>query len=441
MSARKTQAGPAPETLERLSAVAQAAVTARLSADEEKEATELLKVCLGTGKGGIEAAAAALPKVSWTVGVDAVVSVWPAMKVTARRTLLAALAGDTTEPARRFRMSLARGLATVDPDTTRKLLVAVSEEIKAGEGITPKDRNNFANVFIGKGKPWLAQLPWAEWKGTLPVAEAVVACLPGTAPFTQLGVIAWMHGAGLIPKLDEDAIGAVAAAIERWPAKIKRELLAASVDLPEPWKTAAEKMPPQPAPTAPKPEPKPVQQPSSQVQAKPRQEVREPAPQRGDTLAEIQRVHRQIEAEFARLRNELQAAKQAGKAAPRREPRQERGDTLPAEEVAALQRYNAQLEATVAELRAHLDELAADHEDRAVISAATDDPLAAFRALLGVKLAEAYEAHRALRAESLSEVVRLSYRDITDRVFSVLESEGVRFGDAAREVVGEPVSD
>jgi hypothetical protein len=67
------------------------AQAARLSAPEEERMGALLKEALLAGKVGWTRAATYLPKLPWIVGVRAVESTWPEMKVTARNGLLKAL--------------------------------------------------------------------------------------------------------------------------------------------------------------------------------------------------------------------------------------------------------------------------------------------------------------------------------------------------------------
>jgi hypothetical protein len=181
----------------------------------------------------------ALPKVPWIVGVRAVEAVWPDLTAGFRTQLLAGLAKDESDPSRRIRLSLARALFKIDVPVALKLAVGVARELRDKETgtLTPKQAQIFANVFIGRGKPWLAQLTLAELKpadGDALANCAVVAVftLPHP-PVTQLGVLKWAREQERLGKLDTAALEAVKKGVARWSAKWQGALRKEVSDLPE----------------------------------------------------------------------------------------------------------------------------------------------------------------------------------------------------------------
>jgi len=228
-----------PALADELTQLAEASQKARLSpADEERMAT-LLKEALQGGRAGVARAIEALPRVPWIVGVRAVEAIWPDLTAGFRTQLLAGLAKDESDPSRRIRLSLARALFKMDVPVALKLAVGVARELRDKETgtLTPKQAQIFANVFIGRGKPWLAQLTLAELKpadGDALANCAVVAVftLPHP-PVTQLGVLKWAREQERLGKLDTAALEAAKKGIARWSAKWQGALRKEVSDLPE----------------------------------------------------------------------------------------------------------------------------------------------------------------------------------------------------------------
>lgn len=233
--------GPAgePAAADELTQLAEASQKARLSPAEEERMATLLKEALQGGRAGVARAIEALPKVPWIVGVRAVEAVWPDLTAGFRTQLLAGLAKDESDPSRRIRLSLARALFKIDVPVALKLAVGVARELRDKETgtLTPKQAQIFANVFIGRGKPWLAQLTLAELKpadGDALANCAVVAVftLPHP-PVTQLGVLKWAREQERLGKLDTTALEAVKKGVARWSAKWQGALRKEVSDLPE----------------------------------------------------------------------------------------------------------------------------------------------------------------------------------------------------------------
>jgi cell division septum initiation protein DivIVA len=97
-----------------------------------------------------------------------------------------------------------------------------------------------------------------------------------------------------------------------------------------------------------------------------------------------------------------------------------------AEELDEMRRHNQQLEEQNHELRQRIEELTSDHEDRAA-TLEINDALEQFKTYLGLKLKDDFADYTAISREALNEVVRRHAHEILGRIFSLLQSEGVRF--------------
>ncbi len=227
------------EALDPLQALAAQAQRARLSAPDEERATNLLKEALLDGRAGITRSVAILPNLPWVIGVSAVSAVWTELKTAFKTQLISGLGKSETDAARRMRLSLARGLFKVDVPTALKLAVTVAKEMRDKEtgAISPKNAQIFANVLIGRAKPWVAQIPLNDLKPA--EADLLVHCALLSAfsvphaPVTQLGVLKWAAGAGRLVKLHELALASTTQALGRWSAKWQAALRKEVPDLPD----------------------------------------------------------------------------------------------------------------------------------------------------------------------------------------------------------------
>ncbi len=222
-----------------LTQLAEASQRARLAPADEERMTALLKEALLGGRAGVTRAVDALPKVPWIVGVRAIEQVWPELTAGFRTQLLAGLGKDETDAARRMRLSVARALFKVDAPVTLKVAVAVAKEMrdKDSGALAPKHAQIFSNVFIGRAKPWVAQLPLADLKPA--EADVLVHCAVMSAftlphpPVTQLGILKWAQENGRLGKLHEDALEAVKKAVSRWSGRWQGALRKEVAELPE----------------------------------------------------------------------------------------------------------------------------------------------------------------------------------------------------------------
>jgi hypothetical protein len=227
----------------RLADLAERATSTRLRQAEEEEAIVILRSLLTSGGHSLAPALAALPALNWNVGATAVTAAWPEMSHTAREAFVTGLKREDqrTEGARRIRLSLARGLFKQDVEVAAKIIGAVCAEMKKSAGEEPpskSERRNFDAVMIGKGRPWICQLPLADWRPAESVAVihvAVAACFAGgnVPPFTQLSLLKWIADADRLDKLPEDSLQLVIDGITRWSPKWKVALKKEIAVLPE----------------------------------------------------------------------------------------------------------------------------------------------------------------------------------------------------------------
>lgn len=413
---------------------------------DAESAASLKELLLGT-KPKVLSSVETMIGLPWVVGVTATVEAWPDMKPASRKNFLAALAGQQTEQARRFRLSLGRGMLPLDAVAALTLISSVcSEMIESGSGVpSQKDRQIFANVLIGKGKPWLLHLPLSELEdekvGSI-IHCAIVTCFPGQCPpLTQCSVLRWIGAADKLSAVPEELLQSAAKAVKRWHPKLQAELKSGVPVMPPileealirqaPPESRAENVPRQ------EPPPRPVQE----------RRVLPPYPQPParvvQTGFDLVSSLRQIEAHVNSLRSDLNHARtelrrQADTPSPARgrgRDRRRSSDEPPAAEagdVEELRRHNQQLVETITELRSQLEEIAADHEDLAASMQAHDDaPLAnekeQYRLMLGIKLREHYSQFEAMEKEPPDEVFREHYRMLIREVFDTLEKQGVTF--------------
>ena len=149
---------------------------------------------------------------------------------------------------------------------------------------------------------------------------------------------------------------------------------------------------------------------------------------------DVKEALRGVESYVASLRSELEQARKQLDRQPQESKRGGRSartvEEMPSAEVEALTRHNARLEATIADLRAQLEDLATHHETVAESRQLhTDAPLPQgeeqLKALLAIQLQESYETYEAMRLEPLDKVFRLDYRDLLGSVFETLSNAGV----------------
>jgi hypothetical protein len=424
----------------------------------------LLKQTITGGPKALPASLDAILALSWSAAVKAVTEAWPETKPAGRTRLLNGLSKLDSDVSRRIRLSLARGLHAQDAASALKLITSVCEAMGGAQGgSSTKDRQIFANVMLGKARPWLMNIPMAEMKPTEAhklITPALESCQQAPI-FTQIWVLRWICDADKFDTLPPEHIDSIGKSINRWQPRWRKELRKIIPKLPESLEGAlsdphgrppAPGAPPLPS-TASTPSAEPDYAPSDTAEepfepeeeppaaSEPRLPAPQPArapeqqyrPSRGDRQQsgsfDLTRSLRDIEGYVVRLRSELQ---QAQLAARRREPAPDRhrgrAQQAPAsgEELDEMRRHNLQLEEQNQELRHRIEELTSDHEDRAA-TLEIDDSLEQFKTFLGLKLKEDFADYTAISRESLNEVVRRHAHEILGRIFSILQAEGVRF--------------
>ncbi len=469
-----------------LTQLAEASQRARLSPADEERMTVLLKEALIGGRAGVARAVEALPKVPWIVGVRAIEQVWPELSAGFRTQLLAGLGKDETDAARRMRLSVARALFKVDAPVTLKVAVAVAKEMRDKDSgtLAPKHAHIFANVFIGRAKPWIAQLGLADLKPA--EADVLVQCAVLSVftiphpPVTQLGILKWVQENGQLGKLHAEALEAVKKGVSRWSGKWQSALRKEVAELPE--EIAAALKPagaeagggtepteegsidagevspegaesadageesredgepggeagPPPRKERPVYEPRPQKSPQSQEPRREREgrerPVYEPRNAGGGSNSgrfDLTATLRQIEQHVQGLRSELASAQAKPRLREDRPRRSEKtgpiiqGEPTPEE----LARLNLQLEARNAELQVQITELTQNSEDLATSTGAmagepVSDTGAQLRTLLALKLQEDFADFVALEKESNDLVVQQHYKGLIRHVFEVLQ--------------------
>ena len=224
-------------SLETLTKLAEASKLQRLPAADEEQATALLKELLSGGRAGITSAIEPLVGLPWIVGANAVGAVWPTLTVPMRRHLLTSVAKIDSEPARRLRLSLARAIFKLEPAAGLKVAAAATADLREPEtgALSAKHRHMFFNVFIGKGKPWLLQLPLADLKSAEAdcLVHCAIECFQLAPPLSQLSILRWAHTGGRLKKLAAGDLEAAAKSVSRWKVNLQRQLRTEIPALPE----------------------------------------------------------------------------------------------------------------------------------------------------------------------------------------------------------------
>jgi len=221
-----------------LAAMAQTGNQTRLSPSDEDRATKLMKDCILGGSDGIAAALDAMPRLPWILGVRAIENAWPGLDGDSRAQILEGLTKIDTDSGYRLRLSLARALARPELPVAVKVAADACRAMWKNDSgtLAPEHSKLIGNVFIGRGKPWVLQLPLADLAE--PDANAVVSCVVFSAfninnpPITQLSVL--RYAAGRLGSLHENLAAMVARSVGRWGGKWQAALRKEVADLPEP---------------------------------------------------------------------------------------------------------------------------------------------------------------------------------------------------------------
>jgi hypothetical protein len=221
-----------------LAAMAREGNQTRLAPADEDRATRLMKDCILQGSAGIASALEAMPQLPWILAVRAIETAWPDLPAESRAQVIEGLGKIDTEAGYRLRLSIARGLAR------QELPIAIRVAADAcramwnhdNASLTPEHSKLIGNVFIGRGKPWILQLPLAD----LPEADAtaVLSCVVFSAfninnpPITQLSIL--RYAGPRLAGLHENLLAMIVRAVSRWTGRWQSALQKEILNLPEP---------------------------------------------------------------------------------------------------------------------------------------------------------------------------------------------------------------
>lgn len=221
-----------------LAAISQTGNQNRLSPSEEDKATRLMKACLLEGGDGVTAALDAMPQLPWILGVRAIENAWAQLPPDSRAQILAAIGKMETDNGYRLRLSIARSLARVELPVALEIAATVCGSMwnKETGAMSPEHSKLIGNVFIGRGKPWVLQLPLANLAEA--DADSIVACVVFSAfninnpPITQLSIL--RYAADRLGRMHENLVAMVARAVGRWNGKWQSAVRKEIANLPEP---------------------------------------------------------------------------------------------------------------------------------------------------------------------------------------------------------------
>jgi hypothetical protein len=148
--------GPRPE--QTLEGIAAKAARRRLNARDEALALELARNTLLTGRPGVLRVLALAGSLPWVVLVNASASAWSGLKPTARAQFLKGIGTVPGEGFVRTRMSIIRGLWKADAGAASKAVSMLFKDfVDQATGLLPnREAVQFGNVFLGRGRPWIA---------------------------------------------------------------------------------------------------------------------------------------------------------------------------------------------------------------------------------------------------------------------------------------------
>jgi len=228
---------PAGDAKAELAAITQTGNTNRLSPSDEDKATRLMRDCLLEGGTGIPAAIEAMPQLPWILGVRAIENAWPNLPAASRAEILDGLTKMESDNGYRLRLSVARSLAKVEVGEAVRVAAAACRSMWNSDGgaLKPEHSKLIGNVFIGRGKPWVLQLPLADLAD--PEANGILSAVTYSAfnvnnpPITQLSVL--RYAGGRLGQLHENLLGMIARTVGRWSGKWQVALRNEIADLPE----------------------------------------------------------------------------------------------------------------------------------------------------------------------------------------------------------------
>jgi hypothetical protein len=227
----------AGDPIAQLAAIAKSGNQTRLSPSDEDRATRLMRDAIRLGPAGVTASLDAMPQLPWILGVRAIETTWPELGGDARAQILEGLAKMETDSGFRLRLSLARSLSKAEMPVAITIAADAARAMwKHDNGtLTAEHSKLIGNVFIGRGKPWVVQLPLAGLGEA--EANAILSCVVFSAfninnpPITQLSILRYVGGR--LEGLHENLLAMVGRGVGRWGGKWQAALRKEVPDLPE----------------------------------------------------------------------------------------------------------------------------------------------------------------------------------------------------------------
>ena len=232
----ETTGSAAEPTLEDIAAKA---ARRRLNARDESLALDLVRATLLTGRVGVTRVLSLAASLPWVVLVNASASAWSGLKPTARAQFLKGLGKVEGEGFVRTRMSIIRGLWKADAGAASKAIFLLFKDfIDLSTGLLPtKEAIQFGNVFLGRGRPWIASADISSLKA--PEQELIrlgifSACIQTPqAPPVVIYAMRTLMEAQLLEKLTPQQLELGERAVSKMSSKWQRALLDEVPNLPE----------------------------------------------------------------------------------------------------------------------------------------------------------------------------------------------------------------
>jgi hypothetical protein len=443
--------------IDELRTVIETSRTGRLSPAEEQRGVSLFKELVLSGGKTLTDLLESLGDLPWFVPVTGTLEAWPNLTPAKRRNFLAALRPLESEPFRRVRFSIARGLYKIDPSPALALIVTTLQSIRKENGLQARDRQIVFSVLVGKNKPWLLQVDLASLKpaDAQLVALSAIECSIGANPPSVVAVIQWAKIYQPLTTLSEPLQHELARTFKKWSSRWQKQLaqeelpslvrealvekLAKSANQPQEPSTP-EQSAPEARPQAPAQRPrhpmghqqrhhaaaKTQQVELGQRDRSQRQRLEKSPASRQKSIPDVTELLRHLQAHFNDLRDELQTVrKQLERAQPA--PKQTGTHSIEAgKELVALRDENARLNETVTQLRETLSDLANDNFNEAVSRKAdteepVTDPVEQYKSLLTLRVREQIVSFQTLNPDSRADGLPL----LLDNILRTLQESGI----------------
>ncbi len=405
--------------------------TRRLTAADEQRGAALFRDLLLAGGKATTLAMEKVPDLPWFIPVTGTSEAWPQLSPSRRKAFLTAIRGNESEAGKRIRLSLARGLYKLDPDSATKLLLSTLRLIGEPGTWTAKDRQAFSSVLLGKNKPWLLQI---DLKTLRPVDAQLLAvhalCAIGGIlnPPAALSILQWARSTSGLARLPENSQAEVAETFRRWSARWLKELTASEELPPKISEVVREKLEKSHIAKPPLPGLRPEGSPGSLSSGRPAPEANRP--RKSVEGAELTPLLRAIERLFGELKRELTQSRDRLQKQRLPEARTKPVVRHPSpashDEAQALREQNAMLTENIAQLRRTLNELAEERFTEAVSREAdtnspVSDPVARFKSYLQAQLRDELAKHKTVNPDNRADGVPL----LLENIFHVLEENGI----------------